>query len=148
MTPERFTRLVEAYGATPARWPQALRDEAQTLLRRRPDSVSAALKAAADLDAALASHEVELPDAWLVHAVIASAPGQPHLPSRAPGWQSVRIWLSGLGVVGICAGGVAAGVLSMSLLAPTLAPMPDIASGFQTAGGSTVFGISADEDSE
>ncbi len=43
MTPERFRRLTEAYGATPEHWPLAERADAQALLAQADPDVLAAL---------------------------------------------------------------------------------------------------------
>lgn len=59
MTQERFIEILEAYGADPARWPEAEREAAEAYARAHPDLVADALAIEAELDAALGPAEVE-----------------------------------------------------------------------------------------
>ncbi|WP_157056008.1 hypothetical protein [Candidatus Burkholderia verschuerenii] len=61
MTPDRFRRLTEAYGASPERWPIAERDAAQALLDARDPQALAALADARALDGLLDAHAVAAP---------------------------------------------------------------------------------------
>ncbi len=57
MTPERFRRLTEAYGAMPEHWPLAERAETKALLAQRDPAVLAALAEARSLDLVLSRHD-------------------------------------------------------------------------------------------
>lgn len=103
MKPERFARLVEAYGADPARWPAA--ERAGALVAAAQPHNAALLAEAAMLDGWLDCYEVRLPGAALIHAVAAGAP-QPVMQSRR-----AALWWPGLGLAGVGAVGVVVGAL-------------------------------------
>jgi negative regulator of sigma E activity len=144
MTPERFRRITEAYGASPERWPRAERDAARALLDAREPEALAALADARALDGLLDAHAVAAPSDALARRIIASA------PRRMPFWRRPRIWFSGVGFVGAGAAGIAAGALVVSLLAPAQLPQapqaPQAAHGWvdQSYSGS-VFGGASDD---
>jgi len=145
MTPERFYRLVEAYGADPSRWPVELRSDAQELLARKGAEVLAALARARALDRTLSEHLVAAPDTALTQRIMASAP----LPTtRTPVWSPIRWWLSGAGIVGVGVGGVAVGMLALSLVMPIPLPVPPMASSFDRTYASTTFGYTVIDGSE
>jgi hypothetical protein len=130
MTPERFRQLIEAYGAAPRQWPEAERREAEAFLASGDPAV---LSDARELDLFLAAHEVAPAEPDLVRRIVMSAPHR-----RA----SRRWWLSGVGLVGAGAAGVAAGVLALTLTAP-LSPPPAHADGssvFDQTDAGTAFG--------
>lgn len=100
MTPQRFTQIVEAYGADARLWPQAERAEAEAFVAARPDAVRAALAAAGRLDAALNRYTV---------------PEDPGLAARILAARPVlngRRWAGGLaaGLAAACVAGMAFGV--------------------------------------
>ena len=74
MTLERFTAIVEAYGARPERWPEAERAAALGLLERSPEAV-AVRTAAARLDGFLDRVPAAAPSDALVARVLAGASG-------------------------------------------------------------------------
>jgi hypothetical protein len=113
MTPERFRRLTEAYGASPERWPDAERDAARALLASGDPGVLAAFADAQALDSLLDGQTVAAPGDALVRRIIASAPVR-----SLPFWRRPRVWFSGVGFVGAGVAGVAAGALIVSLLTP------------------------------
>lgn len=77
MTLERLTRIVDAWGADPARWPDAEREEALALVARSAEA-RALVAAAARLDDALdALPPAATPSAALRARVAASAPSRP-----------------------------------------------------------------------
>jgi hypothetical protein len=150
MTPERFRKLTEAYGAAPEHWPEAERDGAEALLARRDPDAIAALAAARGLDLELSAHAIAAPDADLIRRILAAAPSPSPLSSslpsssraRQPAWKRPRWWLSGAGFVGAGAAGVAAGVLAISLAAPfSYATNPPNV--FDQSDASTTFGSAA-----
>lgn len=57
MTQERFFQILEAYGADPARWPEAEREQAQAWADAHPETAAEALGAEAALDAVLGEAE-------------------------------------------------------------------------------------------
>lgn len=63
MKAERFQMIVEAYGADPARWPEAERDAALAYADQAGETARAVLAEARALDAGLADHAAPLPDA-------------------------------------------------------------------------------------
>ena len=63
MKAERFQAIVEAYGADPARWPEAERDAALGYAGQTGEAARAVLAEARALDAGLAVHAAPLPDA-------------------------------------------------------------------------------------
>lgn len=106
MTHERFEALAEAYGGEIARWPAAERDAATLLMAQEPDFASAALSAAADLDAMLDAWRAPAAGHALREAVIAAAPAKRRAGVR--GW----FWRAGVGagLAAACAAGLAVGV--------------------------------------
>lgn len=143
MSPERFRRLTEAYGASPEHWPPAERAEAQALLAQRDPEVLAALAEASSLDLVLSTHTIPAPETDLIRRIVASAPSVS--AEEKPAWKQPRWWISSAGFVGIGMAGVAAGVLVISLTGSFLtgsfsgsaANPPSL---FDQTGESTVFG--------
>jgi hypothetical protein len=137
MTPERFRRLTEAYGALPDHWPAAERAAAEALLARGDPDALAALDEARALDVYLTMHAVVEPDGSLVRRVVASAPSSRR--AGRPAWQQPRWWLSGAGIVGVGVAGIAAGVVALSLIVPAARPVgPPTA--FDQTDADTAFG--------
>ena len=73
MTPERFRRLTEAYGAMPEHWPAAERAEAKALLAQRDPAYWPRWPTAAR-STVLSRHSVAAPEPDLVRRILASAP--------------------------------------------------------------------------
>ena len=82
MTNERFFQILEAYGADPARWPEAERDAAQAWADAHPDAVAKALKAEMALDAMLGKAEA-MPSELLERRIMKRFPA----PAAAPRWR-------------------------------------------------------------
>lgn len=137
MTPERFRRLTEAYGAMPEHWPAAERAEAQALLDQRDPAVLAALADARSLDLVLSRHSVALPESDLVRRILATAPVAP--PRQESVWKRPQWWLSGAGLVGVGVAGIAVGVLAISLTGSFYNSPSNPPSLFDQTGESTVF---------
>jgi hypothetical protein len=140
MTPERFRRLTEAYGATPEHWPATERAEAKALLDQSHPDVLAALADARALDLVLSRHNVAAPESDLVRRILAAAPLAPLAPPRQePAWRRPHWWLSGAGLVGVGVAGIAAGVLAISLTGSIYNTPANPPSLFDQTGESTVF---------
>jgi len=137
MTPERFRRLTEAYGAMPEHWPAAERAEAKALLAERDTVVLAALADARSLDLVLSGHSVAAPESDLVRRILACAPLAP--ARQEPAWKRPHWWLSGAGLVGVGVAGIAAGVLAISLTGSIYITPANPPSLFDQTGESTVF---------
>lgn len=110
MTPDRFERIVAAYGATPARWPADERAAAIAFLQRNPAAADR-LQAQAGLDRLLASYTVPAPGAARIGVILRSR-------SSRPGFGS---WWAGLGFAGTALGGALVGALAMVAMMPLLA---------------------------
>ncbi|WCT72812.1 hypothetical protein PQ455_14375 [Sphingomonas naphthae] len=108
MTPERFAAILDAYGATPARWPEAEREGARAWAATAEGQRM--LGEAARLDAMLDGDAVALPGAALLHRIAATAP----LPRR----RRPRLWWPGFGLAATAACGALAGALIQPLAAP------------------------------
>ena len=108
MSLDRLERLLEAYGANPARWPPAERTPALELLEAMPELQGLRRQAAA-LDALL-DHAV-LPQASgeLVANVLAAAGTQGWRQWAASIWPFGPIWKPALGLTMAAAMGVALG---------------------------------------
>jgi hypothetical protein len=128
MTPERLEQLADTWGADLQRWPEAERVAAQALLARDASSRSL-LARAAELDALLDAHAIAPPDASLLRAVLAGAPG--HAPDGAPrgaaGQRKRRQWLrnwwwSGAGVAGVGLVGTAVGAMAVAMALSAVTP--------------------------
>ncbi|MDE2357509.1 MAG: hypothetical protein KGL69_12230 [Alphaproteobacteria bacterium] len=74
MTLERFEAATLAWGADLTRWPESLRQEAETLCADQPAAAEALLAAARSLDQALDAVIVEAPSAALRDRVLSLAP--------------------------------------------------------------------------
>jgi hypothetical protein len=81
MTLERFTAMVDAYGATPERWPEAERAGALALLAQSSDARTLR-DAAAALDTMLDRAPPATPDAELERRVLARTPRAKVAPLR------------------------------------------------------------------
>jgi hypothetical protein len=115
MTPERFERLVAAYGAEPALWPAGEREAALALLADHP-RLQQVLDAERALDGALRAWTLPPVPARLRDGVLATAPKE---RGRWPAaWGRRGLWISGAGLAAACAAGVVvgAGVIGPSLL--------------------------------
>lgn len=73
MNPERFTAIVEAYGADPKRWPEAERAEAQAFAQR-PEAADVLAKAS-EIDALLDAGDESTPVSLaFIRAAVSAAP--------------------------------------------------------------------------
>ncbi len=140
MTPQRFRTLIDAYGADPARWPEAERALAQALLDRADDETRAAWAAQRQLDAALSMLDAEAPDAALTRRIIACAPAPTRPPRRA--WPPPRWWMAGGEFIGAGIAGLAAGALATALTAQPAGG--DNGASLEADGVGTVFNNDAD----
>ena len=126
MTPERFTALLQAYGADPRHWPEAERAEAQALLAAGPPVLRQQLQEAAWLDAQLGATPVAAPDEALIARIAAGAqasaahpesqadPGRSRAVGDARSWRP-RWWWSGAGLAGAGLAGALAGVFAVTV---------------------------------
>ena len=74
MTPDRVMALLDAYGADPARWPDAERDAAMAMINADP-ALAARRDEAAALDGLLMQAETPQPSADLARRILESAAG-------------------------------------------------------------------------
>ncbi len=101
LSPARFAALVEAYGGTIARWPKAVREEAERLSAHDP--VLRALLTQADaLDTRLDRWRVPPPSPAL-HQRIAAA-------RRYSLTRRIRLWWTGIGLAAAMAGAAAGSI--------------------------------------
>lgn len=82
ITLERFAAIVDAYGASPMRWPVAERGAAEALLAASAEA-RALLGDARMLDGMLAAAPVEAPSAALVERLMAARPRAAAAPAAA-----------------------------------------------------------------
>lgn len=148
MTPERFRAIVDAYGTDARRWPAAERADASAWAQRHRSEADALLAEAAQVDAWLASHNVEAPDAAFIERVVASAPASAPAASATdsvrkqprwftlPGWRSRRagLWWSGAAFAGVGLIGGFAGAFAVSFFLVTGTPSPGSESSYLTTG--------------
>lgn len=116
MTPERFRAIIEAYGATPQRWPAAERVAAESFARGSLDA-KALLSREAELDDLLGHYRVQSPGRALTGAVVASAP--PFQKS------SLGYLLKGFGFISAGLAGAIAGALMMMIYTPSAPSLID-----------------------
>jgi hypothetical protein len=112
MTPERFSQLLEAYGADFRRWPETERAPAHALLAQGSLELRRQMAEAAQLDGLLDSHTVAVPEMQLVERIVAdrvapgAAPGRTAQDARR--WRTRWLWpgasLAGIGLAGTLAG--------------------------------------------
>jgi len=118
MTPKRFETLAEAFGGDVARWPDADREAAATVMAAEPAWAQRVLALAGDLDAALAASTPLRGAGDLADRIAATA------PAARPRWAG---WLlpagMGAGLAAACAAGVMLGAQLGA--APTAVDDPD-----------------------
>jgi hypothetical protein len=93
MTLDRFAALLDAYGADPARWPDAERAGAQALLDRSAEAC-ARRDAAAALDALLDRAAAAQPSSALAARILAQAPRAARAVVGLAAAASLAIWLT------------------------------------------------------
>ncbi|NNC37832.1 MAG: hypothetical protein EX271_10790 [Acidimicrobiales bacterium] len=104
MNAQRFTELVEAYGAEPARWPATEREDALAYMKAHPRDADNLLAPARSLDTVLESGRLDTTDTSFLAARILKAAqesdgmelpandvvgGPTRLPRRQPVWRSI-----------------------------------------------------------
>ena len=111
----RFRRLIDAYGADPARWPPPERAAALALLATSAQA-RVALEAARRLDGLLAADQTPVADASLAGLVIARATAQPQerlvrsgRRVEAGSWSLPRLWPQAAGLLAAALLGFAVG---------------------------------------
>jgi hypothetical protein len=99
----RFDQLVEAYGASPWRWPEREREAATRFAQSSPAASERLAKARA-LDDVLDVWAMAGASATLREKVVGSAPGW-----RVPVFRRPRFWWASAGLASACALGMVAG---------------------------------------
>jgi hypothetical protein len=112
MTPERFSQLVDAYGADPQRWPEAERAAGLALAAQASPEQRARMKEAATLDDWLAAYTVPAPDSALVRRIVSGAPAP---RSRLFARWHAQWWWPGAGFAGAGLAGVLTGAFVVSV---------------------------------
>ncbi|WP_443748474.1 hypothetical protein [Asticcacaulis solisilvae] len=115
LTEERFREIVDAYGADPARWPEAERAAAAIFARNHPDISEPVLEAARQLDAWLDADLIDVPedDVLDAHARAVAAFVDAHVdtadvlpvPMRRPRPMPL-VWATGVALAACIAGAV------------------------------------------
>lgn len=118
MTLERFTEILDAYGADMARWPEAERSAAAAFAETHGDLVQPLLAEATAIDALLGPSEARAAPDALAARIVASAPRHRRIVSRD--WRGL-IW-RGLGLAGVTLAGATAGALLVATLMPMTMP--------------------------
>jgi hypothetical protein len=139
MNAERFEQLLDAYGASPGRWPQGERAAAEAFAAASPDA-AARLEAARALDGALDAWKLDAGSAILRERITAGAP-KPRLVRSPPR----RVWWAGAGLAAACAMGMVVGANAVSLgllAAPTTAD--PIGAALTSSDNLSVFGTTLD----
>lgn len=113
MTPERFEALAESYGADLRRWPQPERAAAERRLQGAREAAEV-LARAGELDRALSAYGTAAPSLALQHRI--AAQGLRRFSAR----RRLAKWLSGLGALGMLAGGAVAGAAVVALSGPAV----------------------------
>jgi len=111
MNAERFSQLVEAYGADARRWPVAEREAAEAFRLAEPDAAALLLAEADAVDALLHASPQPAVSAALRERVLAAAAGA-GLKARKPvfGFRPGRlVWLSGGAFAAAACAGIIAG---------------------------------------
>ncbi len=85
MKQERFFDIIAAYGANPARWPEAEHDAVLAFIEAHPDLAGDALADAAALDA-LMEPDPARPSDLLQRRILKAFPAAP-VPAARPQWQ-------------------------------------------------------------
>lgn len=117
MNAERLEQLIEAYGASPRRWPQDERAAAERLLAERPD-LRASHQAALDLDHWLDAVPNPRPSMALHDQVLASAIQAGRRRSSVFGLSRPLAWLAGAGLAAAtCAGALSGMALTTHMTA-------------------------------
>ncbi|MEQ8326784.1 hypothetical protein [Parvibaculum sp.] len=125
ITLKRFAGIVDAYGASPRRWPDDERASAEALVAASAEA-RALLAEAAALDGVLARAPVEAPSAALAERLLAARPrGVAAVPSPKPQAGFIRSLIEAVWPYGSPA--VPAGALAASIvLGVTLGSISDI----------------------
>lgn len=118
MTLERFTAILDAYGADPARWPGGERAAAIAFAEAHQDLADPLLAQAALLDITLGGQALPTASDALAEKIAASA----HMRNRAKqlDWRGL-VW-RGLGFAGVTLAGATAGALLVATLMPMTMP--------------------------
>jgi len=140
MNEDRLQRLIEAYGAAPARWPAEERAAAERYLADHPRAL-ARLAAERALDEALDAWPAQVATFALRERIFASAPiaRKGWAPASWPG-----LWLSGAGLAAACAAGA---IVGATLIAPSVAgafPSDRTEASSLLSDGLTLFGSPLD----
>jgi hypothetical protein len=110
MTSEEFLRMLETYGADPARWPVGQRQAALRCSKTPDPEIRAAWQHARSLDTLLDTLEHPPVTRALQSRVMATIPRpSASVLRRHP-------WWSGAGLIGVATAGVAMGMLFVSIL--------------------------------
>lgn len=142
MTPKRFETLAEAFGGDVARWPDADREAAATLMAAEPAWAEAILARAGDLDAVLATYVPPPPPVDLAERIAAAAPrSQVRVRPRWVGWL-LPVGM-GAGLAASCAAGLLMGFVLSAEPSATSEDFPDAT---MTATAEDDFGFDLDEE--
>lgn len=140
MNAERLEQLIEAYGASPRRWPEAERAAAERLLAERPE-LRASLQAAGDLDHWLDLSPNPRPSAALHDRVLASAVQAGRGRKPVFGLSRPLAWLAGVGMAAAtCAGAVSGMALTTHMTADAQAEAVYAQASFGVIDDSEVLG--------
>lgn len=127
MTLERLRAVIEAYGTSPARWPEAERAQAAALLVESEEARALAAKAA-PLDDLLDAVPAITPTPAMRAAVLAATPRSK--PRRGDGWRAFIGELGGWRLAGaVLAASLVLGIVSggwLSLGQTTAETSPDL----------------------
>ncbi len=140
MNEDRLKRLIEAYGAAPARWPLEERAAAERYLADHPRDL-AGLESERALDQALDAWAPQLATAALRERILAAA------PTARRGWAPASwagLWLSGAGLAAACAAGA---IVGATMIAPSVAgafPSDRSEASSLLSDGLSLFGSSLD----
>jgi hypothetical protein len=132
MTPERFAKLVEIYGAEPQRWPQAQRQAAIAFTEDHPEETATIVETARRLDGALDRYVVPGPSAKLIRMIIESA------PSIQAAARRVRLWRQGASFAAVGLAGALTGALAIAALVPMSSPRDENSSAYAPTAFSTM----------
>lgn len=118
MTIERFTEILDAYGADPVRWPEGERTDATAFAKAHQDLAAPLLAQAASLDIALGDHALPAATDALAAKIVASA--RTRSRTKQLDWRGL-VW-RGLGFAGVTLAGATAGALLVATLMPMAMP--------------------------